>query len=63
MFQGLRLDHCLEGASNFVSWKGRFTIALEDNGVGEFVKNTIPPLQDAQRLAQHNKRMISRLGG
>jgi len=57
-FQGLRRDHCLEGASNLVPWKGRIMIVLEDNGVGEFVKQSIPPPQDPQQLTQHTKNDI-----
>jgi len=57
VYQGLREDHCLEGASNFIAWKGRIMIVLEDNGVGEFVKQAILP-QDAQQLVQHNKNDI-----
>lgn len=31
---------------------------LEDNGVGEFIKQLIAPPQDPQQLAQHNKNDI-----
>jgi len=48
-YQGLRANHCLEGASNFVPWKGRITIVLEDNGVGEFIKQAIALPQDPQQ--------------
>ena len=57
-YQVLRVDQCLEGASNIVSWKGRIMILLEDNRVGDCIKNTIPPQQDPQQLAQHNKNDI-----
>ena len=57
-YQVLRVDHYWEGASNIVSWKGRIMIVLEDNGVGNFIKDTIPPPQDPQQLAQHNKSDI-----
>lgn len=50
-YQRLRADHCLEGASNFVPWKGRIAIVLEDYGVGEFIKQAIAPPQDPKLLA------------
>lgn len=58
VYQGLRVDHYLEGASNFISWKGRIMIVLEDNRVGEFVENTIPRLQYPQQLTQHTKNDV-----
>ena len=57
-YQVLRVDQCLEGASNIVSWKGRIMILLEENRVGDCIKNTIPPQQDPQQLAHHNKNDI-----
>ena len=57
-YQGLRAYHYLGGASNFIAWKGRITIVLEDNGVGEFIKQAIVPPQDPQQLAQDNKNDI-----
>lgn len=53
-FQGLREDHCLEGASNLRWWKEWIPVVLEDNGVIEFVKNQIVPPQDAQQLIRDN---------
>jgi len=31
---------------------------LEDNGVGEYIKQAIAPPQEPQQLAQHNKNNI-----
>jgi len=42
VYEGLSVDHCLEGASNCISWKGRIMIVLEDNGLGDFVKQAVP---------------------
>lgn len=50
VYQGLRLDHYLEGESNFVPWKRRIMIVLEDNGVGEFVNHAITPPPGPQEL-------------
>ncbi|XP_059067522.1 uncharacterized mitochondrial protein AtMg00810-like [Cryptomeria japonica] len=46
MVNGVRFEDCLEGASNFVSWKFRIMIALRDNELDEFVKKVVPELDD-----------------
>ena len=41
-FNGLRLEYALEGSSNYISWKGRMEVVLEDNGLKEFIDNDVP---------------------
>ena len=41
-FNGLRLEYALEGSSNYISWKDRMEVVLEDNGLKEFIDNGVP---------------------
>ena len=36
-FYGLRLGYALEGKSNYIAWKDRIEVVLEDNGLKEFM--------------------------
>ena len=38
----MRLDYALEGRSNYISWKDRMHLVLEDNGLKEFINNDVP---------------------
>lgn len=51
---GLRIEHALEGTSNFCGWKDKMEVALNDNGVLEYIKTDIPkaPASNAQQLTQ-----------
>ena len=58
MATGLRLEDRLDGAGNFVPWKARLVLILEENELWEeVVYNTttnpivIPPSTDAQALS------------
>ena len=41
-FNGLILEYALEGSSNYIAWKDRMEVVLEDNGLKEFIDNDIP---------------------
>jgi hypothetical protein len=41
-FNGLRLEYALEGSSNYISWKDRMEVVLEDNGLKEFIDKDVP---------------------
>ena len=41
-FNGLRLEYALEGSSNYIAWKDRMEVVLEDNGLKEFIDNDVP---------------------
>jgi len=51
-FYELRLKYALEGSSNYISWKDRMVVVLEDNGLKKFKYNDIPkpPTSDDQDL-------------
>jgi len=56
-FYGLRLEYALEGSSNYVAWKDRMEVVLEDNGLKEFIDKEITKLAstNAQELAEWKK--------
>ena len=41
-FNGLRLEYDLEGKSNYIAWKDRMEVVLEDNELKEFIDAEIP---------------------
>ena len=42
VFYGLRLEYTLEGNSNFIVWRDRMEVVLEDNSFTEFVDQEMP---------------------
>ena len=65
MATGLRLEDRLDGAGNFVPWKARLVLILEENKLwDEVVNNTtanpivVPASTDAQALSAFNKKDI-----
>ena len=55
-FNGLRLEYSLDGSSNYIAWKDRMEVVLEDNGLKEFIEHNVP------RLGSMNQSMIEILG-
>jgi len=41
-FYGLRLEYALEGSLNYIAWKDRMEVVLEDNGLKDFVDQENP---------------------
>ena len=41
-FNGLKLEYSLEGSSNYIAWKDRMEVVLDDNGLKEFIDAEIP---------------------
>ena len=65
MEKGLRLEDRLDGARNFVPWKARLVLILEENELwDEVVYNTtpnpivVPASTDAQALSAFKKKDI-----
>ena len=65
MATGLRLEDRLDGARNFVPWKARLVLILEENELwNEVVHNTttipigVPSSTDAAALTAFNKKDI-----
>ena len=50
-FNGLRLEYALEGRLNYIAWKDRMEVMLEDNGLKEFIDVDIPKLGSSDAAA------------
>ena len=64
-FNGLRLEYDLDGSLNYIAWKDRMEVVLEDNGLKEFIDRDIPKpgssdaaLLDAWQKKTEKKRRI-----
>ena len=38
----MRLEYSLDGSSNYIAWKDRMEVVLEDNGLKEFIDSDVP---------------------
>jgi hypothetical protein len=54
----LRVEDRLDGASNFLSWKARVTLALKEYDLWELVDKAVTPPTDLTTLDAHNKKEI-----
>jgi len=56
-FNGLRLEYALDGSSNYIAWKDRMEVVLEDNGLKDFINQEVPKptVANAQELAEWKK--------
>jgi hypothetical protein len=41
-FNGLRLEYALKGSSNYIAWKDRMEVVIEDNGLKDFIDGDVP---------------------
>ena len=46
-FNGLRLEYALEGSSNYIAWKDRMEVVLDENRLKEFIDAEVPKPTDA----------------
>jgi hypothetical protein len=53
----LRVEDRLDGASNFLSWKARVTLALKEYEHWELMDKVVVPSIDPQYLAVHQKKI------
>ena len=56
-FNSLRLEYALEGSSNYVAWKDRMEVVLEDNGLKEFVDTDVQKPTDAAAVEAWQKKI------
>jgi hypothetical protein len=54
----LRVEHILDGASNFLSWKARLTLAFKEYYLWELVEKIVSPPTDPTTLESHSKKEI-----
>lgn len=59
-FYSLQLEYALEGSLNFIAWRDRMEVVLEDNELKEFFYQEIPKPStlDAQNLAEWKKCVV-----
>ena len=55
-FNGLRLEYSLEGSSNYIAWKDRKEVVLDDNGLKEFIDVDVPKPTDAAHIEVWQKK-------
>jgi hypothetical protein len=56
-FNGLRLEYALDGSSNYIAWKDRMEVVLEENGLKDFIDQEVPKsvTSNATELAEWKK--------
>jgi hypothetical protein len=54
----LKFEDRLDGTSNFLSWKVRVTLLLEENDLYDIVKDVVPSPTDPRQLATHKKKEV-----
>jgi hypothetical protein len=54
----LRVEHRLDGTSNFLSWKERMTLALKEYDLWELVDKALVPPTNLTTLVAHEKKEI-----
>eukprot|EP00253_Pinus_taeda_P030443 PITA_30443 len=55
-FNRLRLEYALEGSSNYIAWKDRMEVVLDDNGLKEFIDADVPKPTDAAQVVDWQKK-------
>ena len=56
-FYGLRLEYALDGSSNYIAWKDRMEVVLEDNGLKDFIDQEIPKPTHKTEKVEWRKRV------
>jgi hypothetical protein len=56
--KSLRVEDRLDGASNFLSWKERVTLALKEYDLWELLDKVVTPLTNMATLYAHNNKDI-----
>eukprot|EP00253_Pinus_taeda_P014185 PITA_14185 len=55
-FNGLQLEYALEGSSNYIAWKDRMEVVLDDNELKEFIEANVPKPTDAAQFGDWQKK-------
>ena len=50
------MEYALEGSSNYVAWKDRMEVVLEDNGLKEFIDVEVPKPTDVAQVEAWQKK-------
>jgi hypothetical protein len=41
-FNGLILEYALKGSSNYITWKDKMEVVLEDSGLKDYIDKDVP---------------------
>ena len=52
---GMKVEDCLDGATNFISWKSRVLLILEENDLLKFVNEKVPEPEAEDDKSQWRK--------
>ena len=52
---GMKVEDCLDGATNFISWKPRILLVLEENDLLKFVNEKVLELEVEEDKSQWRK--------
>eukprot|EP00253_Pinus_taeda_P015796 PITA_15796 len=55
-FNGLRLEYAIEGSSNYIAWKDRMEVVLDENGLKAFIDAEVPKPTDAAQVEAWQKK-------
>ena len=55
-FNELRLEYALQGSSNYIAWKDRMEVVLDDNGLKDFIEAEVPKPTDAAHIEAWQKK-------
>jgi hypothetical protein len=55
---GLKFENGLDGTSNFLSWKVRVILLLEENDLRDIVEDVVPLPIDPWQLTTHKKKEV-----
>ena len=54
---GLWLEYALEGSSNYIAWKDRMEVVLDDNGLKKFIDVEVPKPANAAQVEAWQKKI------
>jgi len=55
-FNGFQLEYALEGSLNYIAWKDRMEVVLDDNGLKDFIYVEVPKPTDAAEAMVWQKK-------
>jgi len=57
-FNELRLEYALEGNLNYIAWKDRMEVVLDDNGLNDFIEAEVPKPTNAAEAVVWKKKTV-----
>ena len=53
-----KLDEKLDGADNFLAWKYKISLVLEENGLDSYISEEVPVPEGDEAKALHKKKLV-----